>query len=248
MSALPTVFPRVPLKKMDPSMLVFELDRETHRLMPEASEAITSAATLASFLHRNQTRSVRANMDRVPYIEHPLRVALRLIRWGVRDAEIIIAALLHDVAEDCADELLEVFGSKHVAEDAIDCLTRLYGNRVAWLVEQVTNPDPAEGMTYAGHIRLLSALASPALLIKASDLKDNAGSITHQLGHSDKLDARMLRLTAKYLPVIPAVTEGLEMLLIHEHDDTAPISAAIADMDCLLQTLARVAREHGLEV
>lgn len=245
MSALPTSFPRVPLKKMDASMLVFELDRETARLMPLETELITSAATMASFLHREQTRSVRGDLPKVPYIEHPLRVALRLIRWGVTDAEIIAAALLHDVLEDCVAELLAVFG--HDGEDGIDCLTRLYGNRIAWLVEQVTNPDASEGVSYLGHLRLLAGLASPALLIKASDLKDNAGSIAHQLGYNEKLDARMLRLTGKYLPVTPVVITGLEQMLALDHALITPVRAAIADMDCLLQTLAGLTREMGID-
>lgn len=206
MSALPTLFPRVPLKDMDPSMLVFELDRETARLMPEHAELITSAATMASFLHRAQTRMVRGDLPRVPYIEHPLRVALRLIRWGVTDAELIAAALLHDVLEDCSEELVDRFGI--TGEDALDTLTRLYGNQVAWYVEQVTNPT--DGQTYGQHLGILAALGSPALLIKASDLKDNAGSIPHQLGHGK--DDKLHRMIAKYLPVLGPVLHGLQAM------------------------------------
>jgi (p)ppGpp synthase/HD superfamily hydrolase len=67
---------------------------------------------MASFLHRKQTRFVRGDLPRVPYIEHPLRVALRLVRWGVPDAELIAAALLHDVVEDCSTELLEASANR----------------------------------------------------------------------------------------------------------------------------------------
>lgn len=65
---------------------------------------------MARFLHRKQTRFVCGGPPGVPYIEHPLRVARRLIPWGIRDAELIAAALLHDVAEDCAEEPLALFG------------------------------------------------------------------------------------------------------------------------------------------
>lgn len=203
MTALPTTFPRVPLKQMDPSMLVFELDRETSRVMPENSELITSAATMASFLHREQTRMVRGDLPRVPYIEHPLRVALRLIRWGVRDGELIAAALLHDVAEDCADELVARFGQS--GQSALDVLTRLYGERVSLLVSHVTNPT--DGTSYQVHLAALVASGSEALLIKASDLKDNAGSIRHQMGHGK--DAKMLKMLGKYLPIVSLVAHGL---------------------------------------
>lgn len=243
MNALPTTFPRVPLKQMDPALLWFELDRETHRLMPEDCELITSAATMASFLHREQTRFVRGDMDRVPYIEHPLRVALRLIRWGSRDAELIAAALLHDVAEDCADELLDLFG--HVGEGPLDCLARLYGPQVAGLVGRVTNPtacgsaDAASRRTYEDHLAALASSGSKALLIKASDLKDNAGSIKYQLGHGK--DGRMLRMIAKYLPVVPVVADGLAIV------DAQGAAAARVDLGSLLDDLQGLAASHGVQ-
>lgn len=233
MTALPTYFPRVPLKRMDPAMLVFELDRETDRVMPAGTELITSAATMASFLHRNQTRSVRGDLPRVPYVEHPLRVALRLVRWGVTDVEVIAAALLHDVVEDAAEEILEVFG--RAGESALDCLTRLYGARVATLVEQVTNPT--DGTGYLEHIENLTA-HPVALLIKASDLKDNAGSIRHQLGHAD--EPKMIRRARKYLPVVEVVSDALR-------DSNLGIQAvltAVDQLDTLHEDLTDLLETH----
>lgn len=227
MNALPTTFPRVPLKKMDPSMLVFELDRETHRLIPAACELITSAATMASFLHREQTRSVRGDLPRVPYIEHPLRVGLRLIRWGVRDGEIIAAALLHDVVEDCSDELVAVFG--RAQENPFECLARLYSARVADFVFDVTNPT--DGISYCEHIGQLAESGSIGLLIKASDLKDNAGSIRHQLGYDE--DDRMLHRAHKYLPAIQDVIDGLATIAVHEGTVAGAITRALTDMRCI---------------
>lgn len=244
MTTLPTTFPRVPLKQMDASMLVFELDRETQRLMAGSSELITSAATMASFLHRKQTRFIRGGLPRVPYIEHPLRVALRLIRWGVRDAELIAAALLHDVVEDCFEELLEVFG--HNDEDAMECLTRLYGAQVAELVGEVTNPatcgseDAASRGRYVRHIVALTSTGSPALLIKASDLKDNAGSIKHQLGHGQ--DEKMLRMLRKYQSAMLAVLQGLREM--GSNGECA--SVAVRDIRAVLADLDALAEEHSL--
>lgn len=237
MTALPVVFPRVPLKQMDPSMLVFELDRETARLMADSCELITSAATMASFLHRNQTRMIRGGMTKVPYVEHPLRVALRLIRWGVTDAELIAAALLHDSVEDGSTELLEHFGRRSDGGDPIACSARLYGHRVADLVRLVTNPT--DGTSYHEHLEVLAASGSIALLIKASDLKDNAGSIRHQLGHGN--DQRMMRMLRKYLPVVTVVSAGLCALPGPEGGATA----AVAALDQLDADLRRLAAEHG---
>lgn len=252
MTALPTTFPRVPLKQMDPSMLVFELDRETARLMAGSSELITSAATMASFLHRSQTRFVRGDMDRVPYIEHPLRVALRLIRWGARDAELIAAALLHDVVEDCANELIAVFGEP--GENAMDCLARLYGPQVAALVDQVTNPGACSSSSaeacanYMAHVEGMARRMQLSLLIKASDLKDNAGSIKHQLGHGK--DAKMLRMLAKYLPVVALVVEGVSGMAAQtgsSRERLAAARSASVDLKVMLADLRQLAVERGVD-
>jgi ASC-1-like (ASCH) protein len=142
--------------------------------MPGSSELITSAAAMASFLHRRQTRFVRGRLPWVPYIEHPLRVALRLMRWGVRDPEVVAAALLHDVVEDCSGELLSVFGRQD--ETALGCLARLFGDGTAQHVYQVTNPAAVVDLdSYQLHVAALAWSETPAVLIKASDLKDNAG-------------------------------------------------------------------------
>lgn len=243
MNDLPTTFPRVPLKKMDPALLWFELDRDTHRLMPEACEMVTSAATLASFLHRNQTRSVRGDLPRVPYIEHPLRVALRLIRWGVRDGEVIAAALLHDVLEDCHVELLEVFGDEAVypGETAPTLLGRLYGDRVACLVEEVTNP--ADGTSYGSHVEELATHPDESVLIKASDLKDNAGSIRHQIGYGE--DARMLRRVRKYLPVLQHVVIGLETLTEDLPEKAGPAGRAVTELHCVRDHLVTIEAQQS---
>lgn len=236
MTALPTTFPRVPLKDMDPSMLVFELDRESERVMPEANEMITSAATVASFLHRNQTRSVRGDLPRVPYVEHPLRVALRLIRWGVTDGEVVVAALLHDVLEDCSEELLEVFGTG--PETGVKCLSRMYTPRVAALVEALSNPT--DGTSYAQHVEAIARTNPVALLVKASDLKDNAGSIPHQMGHGD--EAKMLRRARKYEPVLPVVAHELDRRRIGEL--ALPFTIAAEQITTLHEVLAALLAER----
>ncbi|MFF1880222.1 hypothetical protein ACFVVC_01970 [Pseudarthrobacter sp. NPDC058196] len=240
MTTLPTT--RVQLKQMDPAMLVFELERETQRLIPGAANAelVTGAAATASFLHRKQTRFVRGDMPRVPYIEHPLRVALRLLRWDATDAKLIAAALLHDVVEDCSKELLAAFGLP--GEDPLACLTRLYGRRVAMLVGAVTNPGGS--ISYEEHLMLLAGSSSRALLIKASDLKDNAGSIRHQLGHGQ--DSRMYRMLFKYMPAVEIVGAGLRRSLCCPATQQCTV-AAIAAMDTLGHDLRTLSAEHGID-
>ena len=63
-------------------------------------ERIAQALDLASRLHADDRR------QNEPYVNHLLRVATRIITYyRVRDADVICAALLHDAAEDHADDL-----------------------------------------------------------------------------------------------------------------------------------------------
>jgi guanosine-3',5'-bis(diphosphate) 3'-pyrophosphohydrolase len=81
------------------------------------------AAAFAAEKHANQRRKDRA---RTPYINHPLAVARVLAEeGGVKDPEILAAALLHDTLEDTDTTLRE--------------LERAFGKRVASLVVEVTD-------------------------------------------------------------------------------------------------------------
>ena len=58
---------------------------------------VERALELAARLHASDRR------QREPYVNHLLRVAIRIITYyGVRDADVICAALLHDAVEDHA--------------------------------------------------------------------------------------------------------------------------------------------------
>src|SRR6202046_5171364 len=68
---------------------------------PEADgHRMERALDLAARLHAADRR------DREPYVNHLLRVAIRIMTYyGVRDADVICAALLHDAVEDHPAEL-----------------------------------------------------------------------------------------------------------------------------------------------
>ncbi|MBY0551575.1 MAG: HD domain-containing protein [Candidatus Obscuribacterales bacterium] len=83
--------------------------------------AVFAALKFAAFKHRTQTRK---NVEKTPYINHPIEVAEILIRVAkVRDTETILAAVLHDTVEDTdttKEELIEHFGSD-VAGLVMEC-------------------------------------------------------------------------------------------------------------------------------
>lgn len=214
-------FPRVPLKEMDAASLAYELGRESDRIMlgnaemdaSTAREMVTSAAMLATHLHRNQTRRVRRGMPHVPYIEHPLRNALRVVRWGATSPETVAVALLHDTVEDCSKEIVTVYASLHSAVEshgdtirnrqtdhdvALEWIDSAYGSIVAEAVSLVSNKPGAEPEDYTPKIdalcsRVLNADKNGrvdlpgliALVNKASDLIDNGGSLKHQIGYAE---------------------------------------------------------------
>ncbi len=83
-------------------------------------EQIRQAYRLADEAHLGQ---MRKNGD--PYITHPIAVAAQCAEWKL-DAQALMAALMHDVIEDCGitkHELVERFGAP-VAE-LVDGLTKL---------------------------------------------------------------------------------------------------------------------------
>src|SRR5260370_8151364 len=90
------------------------------------------AQELAARLHAGDRR------DREPYVNHLLRVAIRIMsHYGVRDADVVCAALLHDAVEDHPAELAGVGATQPAA---LAVLAAEFGPRVAALVGAGTNP------------------------------------------------------------------------------------------------------------
>lgn len=206
-------YPRIPLKDMDGTMLVFELGREIDRVVGSVDhrEMIASATSIASYLHRKQTRKTRQNMPSTPYIEHPLRVTLRLIRWGSCDAQLLTSGLLHDTVEDCAKEINSQFANEddHLnahtpTQIALGWMGRCYDTEVVTIVAGMTNGE-GPSFDYTGHLSDIEDVR--VLLGKASDLTDNAGSLIHQYGHVK--DAFIIPKVIKYTPGVDIVRAKL---------------------------------------
>lgn len=75
-------------------------------------ELFVRALGFASEVHKNQ---YRRDEERTPYINHPIEVAELLVRAGYEDENLLCAALLHDVVEDCGvnyDDLMLEFNQE----------------------------------------------------------------------------------------------------------------------------------------
>jgi hypothetical protein len=163
--------------------------------LPAAGRARAGRALdLAARLHAGDRR------QREPYVNHLLRVAIRIITYyRVRDADVICAALLHDAVEDHAADLAPGGGQR----DALDAIAAGFGPRVAGLVGAVTNPEFGPGRDrheqYREHVAE-SLRANPwARVIKASDFTDNGVGLIHTSGPA------VSRLASKYAPLVPVL-------------------------------------------
>jgi (p)ppGpp synthase/HD superfamily hydrolase len=154
------------------------------------------ALEVASRLHAGDSR------QQEPYVNHLLRVAIRIIsHYRVRDPDVICAAVLHDAVEDHAVELAADGGQP----SALAALARDFGPRVAGLVAAVTNPEYQPGrdrnQQYREHVAHSLAANAWARVIKASDFTDNGVGLIHTTGPQAR------RLAAKYAPVVPVLCE-----------------------------------------
>lgn len=174
------------------------------RLHGEASELsnaeeITDALALATELHRDD------NYGREPYINHILRVGIRIIsHYEVDDPEVVIAGLLHDAVEDHAGELASARSGQHTAA-AVAVLAERFGQRVADLVAVVTNPvfDPGRDRyeQYRENIASRLDLNPWARVVKLSDFTDNGVGILYATG------SHLRKLATKYQPLTPVYRE-----------------------------------------
>jgi (p)ppGpp synthase/HD superfamily hydrolase len=170
---------------------------ETARLGdPPSRQKVSEALELAGRLHAPDQR------QREPYVNHLLRVALRIIcHYGVHDPDVICAALLHDAVEDHASDLAPA--GDHPA--ALAVLAARFGPQAAALVEAVTNPVYLPGQDkdqqYRAHVAA-SLTANPlARVIKVSDFTDNGVGIIHTTG------PKAVRLARKYAPLVPVLAD-----------------------------------------
>ena len=165
---------------------------------PEADRRrMQGALDLAARLHADDRR------DREPYVNHLLRVAIRIMsHYRVRDADVVCAALLHDAV---VDHPAERAGGQADQQAALAVLATEFGPRVAGLVGAVTNPpyakDRDEHEQYREHVADSLRDNPWARVIKASDFTDNGAGLIHTTG------PRLHRLADKYAPLVPVLRD-----------------------------------------
>ncbi|GAA0531024.1 hypothetical protein GCM10010172_09660 [Paractinoplanes ferrugineus] len=184
---------------------------------PEERDRLGVALELAEKLHAEDRRV------REPYMNHLLRVAIRIIKYyGVRDVDVLVAALLHDAVEDHPNELglLATGTHQELTDAAIAELARLFNPRVAELVRSVTNPEYDPGRDrheqYRDHVASSLERDPWARVIKVSDFTDNGVGVIHTTAE------KALSAATKYRPLVPKLRE-----LVGRPD--TPLSVAAKD-------------------
>jgi (p)ppGpp synthase/HD superfamily hydrolase len=176
-----------------------------------------AALIFASKAHRHQ---VRKGTD-IPYIVHPIHVSLLLIRHGFNET-LSIAALLHDVVEDCAVSLEE--------------LRQRFGDEVAELVAAVSDPKGSDGEKLPWEERKAYKLAHlrtagpDAAALKAADAIHNARSILidfHQVG--DQVWKRFKRSPEQTLDYYDEIVALVQSKLA-DHSITQELAQTVAEL------------------
>jgi hypothetical protein len=158
-------------------------------------QRLERALDLAARLHAADRR------QREPYVNHLLRVAIRIIsHYQVRDADVICAALLHDAVEDHAADL-----AGGGPAGALAVIAAQFGDRVAELVAAVSNPAYEPGRDkheqYREHVAASLEACPWARVIKASDFTDNGVGLIYSTG------PQLGPLARKYAPLVPVLRE-----------------------------------------
>ncbi|MDO8512647.1 MAG: HD domain-containing protein [bacterium] len=122
------------------------------------------AIRFATTAHTGQARKGK---PLVPYITHPLGVALILARVGASE-DVITAGILHDTVEDSGGKI------------TLDDIALEFGEAVAELVGHVTEPDhdtlPWAERKEAARAHVLS-MPKEALLLKSADFLHNISDL-----------------------------------------------------------------------
>ena len=132
--------------------------------VPKLGTRLQRAFGYAAKMHDGQTRKQTA----VPYLSHLMAVASLVLEAG-GDEDLAIAALLHDVVEDCG-------GMPRLRE-----IRRQFGSRVAKIVEGCTDtfvePKPDWIERKRGYLNEVKRADAETRLVSASDKLHNVRTI-----------------------------------------------------------------------
>ena len=180
----------------------------------ELTPAVRKAYSVAESAHAGTTRQ-----DGTPYIHHPARVCAFLIsECGVRDAEVLQAALLHDVVEDTSVTVKDIEAQ--------------FGRRTAEYVDWLTKPS-ADGFASKEQLNAYQAsriarAPREVRMVKVADRVDNVSDL-HLLPNDGKMERYLKDTRENYCQLAkdtdPALYRSLD-LRVSQLEMLAELSAA----------------------
>jgi len=131
---------------------------------PKALQQISKALVFAAHKHAGQRR---ADAEATPYINHPIALLnILLNEGGISDADVLVAAILHDTIED--------------TDTSREELEQAFGSRVAGLVLEVTDDQGlSKQQRKRRQIEHAPHLTPAARLLKLADKIANLRDITN---------------------------------------------------------------------
>lgn len=185
---------------------------------------LLDAVEFASLAHQGQVRGGRG----VPYVNHPIDVARRLINAGFDDRDTLIAAVLHDVVEDTHIKLTEISDK--------------FGRRVAELVNHVTLPPEARKDRELKQKFQLRKMIDMDLHGQAIKIADKTSNVHDLYADPPQWGLRAIRgYSEASRAVVMVATQG----------DDSPLAALLVDprvwelIVVFKRTYERVASHHG---
>lgn len=124
------------------------------------NDLIDRAIGFAARAHEGQRRKI----GDVPYIAHPVGVAMLLMEMGCRPA-VVAAALLHDVVEDTGVSLKEI--------------ERSFGSEVAEIVAGCTEPPKKKVSWEQRKLHMIRSLRDASLSVKLVMAADKYHNLSH---------------------------------------------------------------------
>lgn len=156
-------------------------------------ELILSAVELARISHKGQKRD-----EGQDYIIHPLRIVNSLIfELSIKNSDLLIASILHDVVEDSNTTLQEI--------------ERVFGRKVAMLVGKLTRDK--NRCTKQKKFYELMKFSEEVRLLKAADWLDNLRSFPFRRVRDERFFRHVREASTMYLPMAESVNPyvALEM-------------------------------------
>lgn len=127
------------------------------------TERVHKAISFAATVHNVDQHQTRKGKE-IPYLSHPLMVAILLASIGADDA-LICAGILHDTIEDSTEE--------HKVDFTM--LEARFGTRIAQMVLDVTETDKSLPWEARKHRALeqIATVSHDSLLVKSADVITN---------------------------------------------------------------------------